>query len=188
MSLPAQINPGTFSQENMEIIKNISAPNATDAEFKHFIYLCYTYGLDPLKKEIYFIKYSNKAPVIVTSRDGYLKIANQSDLFDGMETEVIYEGDVVTKRDNGSLHIAYGPAHLAFDGDKIMGAFCNVFRKDRAIATSVMASIHDYFKKDSNIWNQYPNAMIMKVAESMALKRAFSISGLVSQEEMGEEK
>ncbi len=32
--------------------------------------------------------------------------------------------------------------------------------------------------------DQYPSAMILKVAESMALKRAFSVSALVSREEM----
>jgi hypothetical protein len=62
--------------------------------------------------------------------------------------------------------------------------FCSVFRKDRKKATTVFVSIKEYYKKDAPIWQQYTNAMILKVAEAMALKRAFAISGLVTREEI----
>ncbi len=170
-------------QEEQDHIRKMVAQGATDDEFKSFIYLCQTYNLDPLKKEIYFIKYGGKSSII-TSRDGYLKIANLNTQFNGIESEVVYQGDVLTKRDDGSLHIAYGPDHLIFDKSKLTGAFCNVFRKDREKATSIFVSIKDYYKKDAPIWQQYTNAMILKVAEAMALKRAFAISGLVTKEEI----
>jgi hypothetical protein len=73
---------------------------------------------------------------------------------------------------------------LLFDKSKLMGAYCNIFRKDRAKATAVFVSLKDYYKKGAPIWEQYINAMILKVAESMALKRAFAISGLVTREEL----
>lgn len=99
---------------------------------------------------------------------------------------MVYQGDLLTKRDDGSLHIAYGDAHLAFDKSKLSGAFCSVFRKDRKKAMTVFVSIKDYYKKGAPIWEQYINAMILKVAEAMALKRAFAISGLVTQEELSQ--
>lgn len=170
-------------QHDLELIKKMVAPFATDDEFKAFMYLCTAYNLDPIKKEIYFIKYGGKSTVI-TSRDGYLKIANLSQHFDGIESDVVYQGDVISKRDDGSLHIAYGQEHLVFDKSKLTGAFCNVFRKDRSKATTVFVSIREYYKKDAPIWQQYTNAMILKVAEAMALKRAFAISGLVTKEEI----
>ena len=40
------------------------------------------------------------------------------------------------------------------------------------------------YKGKSPIWSKYPTAMILKVAESYALRKAFSISGVVSQEEV----
>ena len=43
------------------------------------------------------------------------------------------------------------------------------------------------YDRGAGVWQQFPHAMIVKVAEAMALKRAFSISGLVTQEEIGYE-
>jgi phage recombination protein Bet len=173
----------TFTTEEIELIKTTSASGATESELKAFIYLCREYNLDPLKKEIYFIKYAGKSTTL-TSRDGYLKIANLNKNFDGLESDVVYVGDKLTKKEDGSIHIEYGESHLAFDKSKLTGAYCNVFRKDRKKATAVFVSVKDYYKKGAPIWEQYVNAMILKVAEGMALKRAFAISGLVTKEEI----
>lgn len=176
-----------LSQEKIDHIKKTVAQNADPDEFKTFMYLCQAYNLDPLKKEIYFLKYGGKS-TILTSRDGYLKIANTNPNFDGIESDVVYQGDTLTKRDDGSLHISYGQDHLNFNKSKLSGAFCTVFRKDRAKSTTVFVSIKDYYKKDALVWQQYTNAMILKVAEAMALKRAFAISGLVTKEEIEDKK
>lgn len=179
--------PSSKTNADLQHIRAIAAPTATDEEFKTFMYLCNAYNLDPLKKEIYFIKYGGKS-TIITSRDGYLKIANVNEHFDGIESDVVYQGDQLIKRENGSLHITYGQEHLMFDKSKLTGAFCSVFRKDRQKATTVFVSIRDYYKKEAPIWQQYTNAMILKVAEAMALKRAFAISGLVTKEEIDDYK
>ncbi len=173
------------NDSNLELIKKTVAVGATPEELSLFLYLCKQYKLDPFAKEIYFIKYAGKS-TIITSRDGYLKIANQNENFDGMESDVVYDGDILTKRDDGSLHITYGQSHLSFDKPKLTGAFCSVFRKDRRKATTIFVSIKDYYKRGAPIWEQYVNAMILKVAEAMALKRAFAISGLVTKEEIGQ--
>jgi recombinational DNA repair protein RecT len=109
-------------QEDQNHIRKTAAMGATDDEFKTFMYLCNMYNLDPLKKEIYFIKYGGKS-TIITSRDGYLKIANCNEHFDGIESDVVYQGDLLTKRDDGSLLITYGQEHLSFDKSKLSGAF-----------------------------------------------------------------
>jgi phage recombination protein Bet len=175
------------SQEHArrEQIKKSCAPLATDHELDTFIYLSNQYGLDPIKKEIYFIKYGGKA-TIMTSRDGYLTIAQRNPNFNGMESDAIYEGDRLTKRDDCSILISYGDEHFKFDKAQLRGAFCNVYRKDMDMAVSVLVALKDY-KKDNDIWRQYTNAMIIKIAESQALKRAFGISGLVTKEELNEE-
>ena len=171
------------SQEALTLLKNTVALGATHDELNMLLYLSKEYNLDPLKKEIYLIKYGGRS-TILTSRDGYLKIANENQAFDGLESDVVYHGDKLSKRDDGSLFIEYGQEHLSFDKSKLVGAFCSVFRKDRAKATTMFVSIKDYYKKGAPIWEQYTNAMILKVAEAMALKRAFSISGLVTREEI----
>lgn len=167
----------------LSLLKNTVAQGATQDELNMLLYLSKEYHLDPLKKEIYLIKYGGKS-TILTSRDGYLKIANTHPEFNGLESDVVYHGDKLSKRDDGSLLIEYGPEHLGFEKAKLTGAFCSVFRKDRAKATTIFVSIKDYYKKGAPIWEQYTNAMILKVAEAMALKRAFSISGLVTREEI----
>jgi phage recombination protein Bet len=172
-----------LTPEDIDLIKNTVAQGATPDELRMLLYLSKEHGLDPLKKEIYFIKYGGKS-TILTSRDGYLKIANSHAQFDGLESDVVYQTDILQKRPDGSIHIEYGVDHLAFQKAKLTGAFCSVFRKDRVKATTVFVSIKDYYKKNAPIWEQYTNAMILKVAEAMALKRAFSISGLVTREEI----
>lgn len=171
------------AQDDILLIRNTVAIGATDDELKMLLYLSKEYNLDPLKKEIYFIKYGGKSSIL-TSRDGYLKIANLNPNFDGLESDVVYHGDKLTKRSDGSLHIEYGAEHLSFDKTKLIGAYCSVFRKDRSKAITVFVSLKDYYKRGAPIWEQYINAMILKVAEAMALKRAFSISGLVTKEEI----
>ena len=167
-------------EQKRDVIKNTVAKDATDDELEMFLHLAKQYGLDPFQSEIYFWKYGSKDPTIMTSRDGYLKIANQNPAFDGMDSGVIYPGDSFKKTPDGIDH--------ELDIDNMSktpkGAYAVVYRSDRKIPTRVVVPFKDY-KKSNKVWNSYPSAMIQKVAESMALKRAFSVSGLVSKEEIG---
>ena len=167
-----------FSDNQINTIKNTVAKGATNDELKMFIHLCNTYDLDPFAKEIWFIKYRDQTSII-TSRDGYLKIANRNSHFKGMSSDVVYSGDKFIKTKDGVQH-AYGISNRG----KPVGAYALVYRDDRDIPAYFYAPISDY-GKNSGVWGQYPHAMILKVAEAMALKRAFSISGLTTQEELG---
>ena len=169
-----------WNPEQVAVIKNTVAKGATDDELKMFLHLSQTYGLDPFAKELWFIK-MDRTPTIITSRDGYLKIANRDPHFEGMEADVVYSGDSFRKTKDGIDHV-YG----AKDRGQPIGAYCMVYRNDRKIPTYVYAPFKDYNKGGN--WTKYPHAMILKVAEAQALKRAFSISGLVTREELEEEK
>ena len=72
-----------LTAEQIELMKRTVAKGATDDEFKMFLHLAHKYGLDPFAKEIWFIKYDNSNPTIMTSRDGYLKIAQSNPDFEG---------------------------------------------------------------------------------------------------------
>jgi hypothetical protein len=65
----------------------------------------------------------------------------------------------------------------------IIGAWCRVFREGRR-PTFFLAK-HSSYRRSNKSWGQYPDAMILKVAESMALRKAFSITGLVPEDEVG---
>lgn len=144
--------------ELLETIKQTVCKGATDAQFRMFCEVCKSTGLNPFLKEVYYVPDKG---IIMAARDGYLRVANENPQFDGMETTV--------ERDNNKVPIK---------------AICKVWRKDRAHPVTCEAYFSEY-KKSSPVWTQYPSAMISKVAEVLALKRSFTINGVVSEEEMG---
>lgn len=144
-------------QEMIQTLKQTVCKGATDAQFHMFVEICKATGLNPLLKEIWFVP----GVGIIAARDGYLRVANEHPQFDGMSTHV--------DRDEKNVPIK---------------ATCTVWRKDRNHPTICEAYFSEY-RKSSGTWNTYPSAMISKVAEVLALKRSFSINGVVSEEEMG---
>lgn len=147
--------------DNPEIISTIKqtvCKGATDAQLRVFLEVCKRTGLDPFLKEIWYVA---EKSLIMAARDGYLRVANEHPMFDGMETRV--------ERDDKKVPIR---------------ATCTVYRKDRAHPITCEAYYSEY-KKSSPVWTQYPSAMISKVAEVLALKRSFAINGVVTEEEVG---
>ena len=169
---------GKWTPQQIETIKNTVAEKATDDELNMFLSLCSTYDLNPFLKEVWCIKMGGRA-IITTSRDGSLKIANRNPKYDGMVSDVVRAGDKFLRQGTEINH-----AYSANRG-QIIGAYALVYRTDRKVPAYFFAPFDEYCKKDNATWRQYPSAMIIKVAESMALKRAFSISGLVTEEEIG---
>lgn len=150
-----------FSAEQIALVKKTVADKATDTELELFLHLASKYNLDPFAKEIWFIKFGEKdKPQMYTSRDGYLKIAHASGQFDGMESYTIDD-----------------------DKGNPLKAVCIVYRKDMERPFKAEIKVSEY-NKGNGVWKQYPSAMAIKVAEVQALKRAFSISGLITQEEL----
>jgi phage recombination protein Bet len=153
-----------ISQEEYEIAKSVAAKGSTDAEFRLLVHIANKYKLDPLLKEIWLIKRTQNEPaIIMTSRDGYLSIAHRSGKLDGLQSGTV-------ENEKGEL----------------IKAWCEVWRKDMSHSFKAEVKYSEY-RQNSFIWQKYPSAMLIKVAEVFALKRAFSISGMLTQEEMGEE-
>jgi phage recombination protein Bet len=149
-------------KEKYEMAKSLVAKGATDAEFELLLHIANKYKLDPLLKEIWCIKRNpRESALIMTSRDGYLAIAHRSGQFDGMQS--------------GTLEDTNG---------KLVKAWCEVWRKDMSHSFKSEVRYTEYVQ-NSFIWQKYPSAMLIKVAEVFALKRAFSISGMLTQEEVG---
>ena len=169
-------NKLSFSSKEIETIRRTIAEKANDDEFRMFMHLARSYGLDPFNGEIFFWKVDGK-PTIMTSRDGYLKIADSHPAYDGIVSDVVRSNDVF-KREKDDIKHEYGA-----DRGDIIGAYALVYRSDRRYPVYVFAPFDEY-NAGTRAWANYPSAMILKVAESMALKRAFTVSGLVSREEM----
>lgn len=170
-----------FDEKTKAFIKKTYAKNATNDEFEEFIHIAQLLGLDPALKEIYFIKYnnSNKSKMIVTARDGYLKIAHRSGEWDGMMSATVRENDVfeINTVDNSVIHKFRGSK--AKRGE-IIGAWAKVNRKN--CQPLIQFVDFDEYNKKKNMWLQFPSSMIEKVAQSRALRFQFSINILSIEE------
>ncbi|GMA64728.1 hypothetical protein GCM10025859_51680 [Alicyclobacillus fastidiosus] len=165
----------------MELIKNTVAKGTTNDELEMFLYLAGQYGLDPFKKEIWCIKYDkNSAATIMTSRDGYLKIAQSNVDFDGIKSFVVREGDVFEIDAMGDqVTHKFGTKR-----GRIIGAWAIAYHK--RLKPQICFVDFDEYNQGNSTWKKYPSAMIQKVAEAFVLKRQFGINGLVTQEEFAE--
>jgi phage recombination protein Bet len=154
----AGMMPAQYNQQQIQLIRDMCARDCTDNEFLLLMQLAKTYQLDPFAKQIWAVKYGNNPAAIFCGRDGFLAIAHRSGKFDGMESG--------TRK----------------DGDDLIG-WCKVYRKDMSRPFEVEVSLSEY-STGKNLWQTKPKTMIVKVAESHALRRAFGISGLYAPEEI----
>lgn len=145
-------------------LRQTVAQGATDAEFAMFTQFCRSTGLNPFKKEIWFIKTGGRVQMM-TGINGFLAIANSHPQFDGMEVDV-----EVTQQ------------------GQPLKATCKVYRKDRRFP-SVGVALMSEFRKETPIWKQMPSVMLTKVAKSIAIREAFpqELNGLYTEEEMPRE-
>lgn len=142
-------------------LKQTVAIGASDAEFAMFTEFCKSTGLNPFKKEIWFIKAGGRVQ-LMTGINGFLAIANSHPQYDGLEIDVEVDNN----------------------GNPIK-AVCKVYRKDRSRPSTGIALMKE-FVKPTPIWKQMPSVMLTKVAKSIALREAFpqELNGLYTAEEM----
>lgn len=149
-----------------EIINYYFCPDANAADAALFAALCEQLHANPYVGDIYIIKYGNSPASVLPSKDFYLKRADRLPEYDGMEHGVIY----LTA--NGEVQEREGQAIYKAIGEKLLGAWCNVYRKDRAHPTKAKVALDEY-DQHRNLWNKMPAVMIDKVAQSTALRQAF---------------
>ena len=161
---------GSFTQDQVELIKNTVCKNSTDNELKLFLYTAKHAGLDPLLKQIYAIKRGNTM-TIQTAIDGLRAIAERTGMYSpGDETKYEY---------NGSNRLISATAYVK-----------KMTRDGTWHQVSSTAFFEEYaqsFKGQlSQFWSKSPHIMLSKCAESNALRRAFpfELAGLYSSEEM----
>lgn len=169
-----------WTPDEIDTIKKTVAKDANNEELKMFLSLAAGYGLNPLAHEIWFTLMRGR-PTIITARDGYLKIALNDKHFRGIQSDAVYAGDKFLK-DEAGVHHVYNLTNRG----KIVGAYAIVYRDDRDVPAYFFAPMQDY-NRNAEVWRSYPHTMIIKVAEAAALKRAFAINGMVTQEEIGYE-
>ena len=158
-------------ESRMELVKQKVGSDLTKTEWELFLYMAKLYDLNPLLREIWAVKYAGKPANIFTGRDGLLKIAHKSGMFDGMRTVLLV-----------ATQTGVEEADMAPKGSEILGSKCYVWRKDMSHPVEVSVKLSEYDTHRST-WREKPDTMIRKVAEAHCLRRAFSIHGLYLPEE-----
>lgn len=177
-----------FSNEDKRLIKQqFFPPQTTDLEMQYCMGVAKEMGLNPILKEIYFIERSAKVgdqfvkkiePMV--GKAAYLKLAHKTGNFDGLESYV--EVQEVPTLINGEWAVK-----------KELVATAIVYKKDsdRPVKKSVPYSEYMQKKTDGSptkFWAEKPTTMLKKVAESQALREAFSLYGAYDESEINSEE
>lgn len=148
-------------QSKLELVKSMVAKGCSQDEFELLCHLAKTYQLDPLAREIWAIRYGQNPAQIFVGHAGLINLALRSGKLDGLQCEIIDP--------NGEDPVARA----------------TVWRND--MTHPIVAEVYwsEYGKDAKNpLWKSKPRTMLRKTAEVHALRRAFALSGLYTEEEM----
>lgn len=153
-----------FTQDQMRLIRDTIAKNASPDELQLFLYRAKSMGLDPLKPgQIHFVKYNANSPgSVVVGVEGFRSIAHRSGKLSGIERGV--------KKD---------------EKGKLTHGWAKVFRSDWEHPAYEETPFNEY-DTGYNSWKTKPETMIKKCAEAAALRMAFpnELGGVYVDEEM----
>lgn len=168
-----------LSDAERAVIRETVGKSLNDSQYKIFIYTCQALGLNPLLNEIACVTYKNRETGTVSMsiqpmRDGFLTIAHRSGKFAGLESGVYEKGQIKK----------FG------DGTEATGmiGWARAYNDDFQVPVYQEADFEEYNTPTKGgkptLWASKPKTMIKKVAEAMALRKAFNINGVQAPEEM----
>ena len=163
-AVPAPTAP-TITPDQLALIKQTIAKDATDLELELFFYDCARRGVHPLDKLIHFTKRGGKYTP-VTSIDFMRSRAAMTGDYAGQD-DVIFSGAV---------------------GNGEFTATVTVYRlvHDQRCAFTATARWSEYKPDQDFMWRKMPHTMLGKCAEALALRKGFpqELSGLYEAAEM----
>lgn len=133
-------------------------PPLTNEEVAAALIVCNAYELNPFTKEIYAFRSKGKL-LIVVGVDGWSTIVNRQAQLNGVEFEEHFD-------EKGFIH----------------AVTCKIHRKDRALPTVVTEYTHEC-RRDTIPWQSMPIRMTRNRAFVQCARIAFSISGIVDDDE-----
>lgn len=132
----------------------------TEAEFVSCCLVAREHGLNPLTKEIYFMRVKGGAIQPIVSVDGWTKKCNENANFDGMEF-----------------------AEIADDKGALVAITCIIYRKDRNHPVKVTEHLDECKRAGGPVWNTSPRRMLRHRALTQCARYAFGFAGIMDRDE-----
>lgn len=173
--------------QNMIAVPTKSGKTCSERDALKFLMLCRARRLDPFVGDAFLLGYDTKDGgaqfSLITAHQAFMKRAETHPEFDGMKSGVIVE-------DNGKVLELEGDFHT--DDQTLLGGWATVFFKQRKVPSHDKLALKNFMKKwldgsPMGRWKDDPEGLIVKCAESSALRKAFPtmLGGMYSQEEGG---
>ena len=170
-----------YTDSQIDLVKKtVCPPGTTDDELKLFLYQAHKTGLDPLTRQLYATKVGGKFNIQATI-DGLRLIAQRTGEYAGQAGPEWADNE-------GKWTDLWVGEGLPFAAR--VGALRRGFEKPvwGVAKWSNYAPYHN--GKLGFMWQKMPDLMLAKVAEALALRKAFpmELSGIYSAEEMDQTK
>lgn len=152
----------------------------TNEQIVKFMMLCKAQSLNPWVNDAYLVGYDGRDGAqfsLITAHQSFLKRAEASPEFDGMESGVVVR--------IGDGELTYREGDLVIKGETLVGGWARVHRRDRKIPSFEALNL-ETFNTNRSRWLADPAGMIVKVAEASALRKAFpsTLAAMYCREEM----
>lgn len=151
------------SEELVNVLKGTAFKGqVSDAQMSALLIVANQYKLNPWTKEIYAFPDKNNGIVPVVGVDGWSRIINEHQQFDGVEFE-------------------YGPeinnaaAHEWIE--------CILYRKDRTRPVKVREFFREVYRDNAQPWKSHPKRMHRHKALIQCARLAFGFAGIYDQDE-----
>jgi phage recombination protein Bet len=166
-----------------KLLKDTFAKGATDDELALFTQVCLQQNLDPIKKQIYFMKIfdGNLKREVFTpavSIDGLRSKAEETGLYAGQTVPLFCGRDGIWKE-------------IWFDKEPPVACKVGIYRKDFKEPLYVVGMWDAFAKKKkeggyTKFWAEMGPLMLAKCTEALGLRKAFpaKLSGLYTSEEL----
>jgi len=168
-----------FQPAVLEVIRNSIAPTANDQEFLLFAHKAASYGLDPFKNEIFFIKYGSQARIQFAA-EAYLSKAREQEGFIPPDTQMVHENDEFKiAMNNETKQMEVIQHEIGFPRGKIIGAYSVAYREGYPPVTVIMdidEVSHMFTGQNKDNWNKWTSDMFGKHVQQRALKKQYGLS------------
>ena len=182
---------------DIELIKRTIAKDATDDELKLFLYTAQRTGLDPLTRQIHFVKRDSKKKnldtgvwetvsqmTVQTGIDGYRAIAERSNTLAGIDDAIFDSEDKEhPAKATVTVHRILNGVRCPFTATARWSEYAQIYEKDEYIDNRKTGK---KITTTGPMWKKMPYLMLAKCAEALALRKAFpnDLSGIYTNEEM----